>query len=383
MAKHRPIEVLLVLRWLGGIRTFCLYVYKNFDPERFRFTLLVPDVAEMRGFFEELRDLKLNIIYSPISCDLKKQDLQWGQVTKNIFWGSYDLVHSHGFSAGLACSTGAFIKSVPHLLTLHDVFNQEQFNGVKGMVTRRVVSLVTRLVDRIHCVGSSAGENACKFFPSIERKMIVITNGIEVERFIHAVPMDVRKELSLCEEHFLIGFFGRFMSQKGFRYLVDALEILRGTPSLPKIPVVVAVNDGGFIREEKERIFQKGLDAYVRFLPFQRDVGAVIRGVDVVAMPSLWEACSLLPMETLVAGVPLICTDIPTLKETAEGTPTRRIPPRDSVALSDAIFAEMTSPSKAKASSYREIAATRFDVRRQATAIQSLYLEMVGVSEKR
>ena len=77
----------------------------------------------------------------------------------------------------------------------------------------------------IHSVSHDAQENLLTYFPSLDRKKCrVIANGIEVARFAEISPRDLRSELELGEEHFLIGFMGRFMAQKGFRNLVEAVE---------------------------------------------------------------------------------------------------------------------------------------------------------------
>ena len=85
--------------------------------------------------------------------------------------------------------------------------------------------------------------------------MIAIPNGIEVEPFLHAEERDLRGELGLPPETFLIGFLGRFMSQKGFRYLVDALEQVKEHNLLkePLLSLTFGQPDDGFIREEKKR----------------------------------------------------------------------------------------------------------------------------------
>ena len=83
---------------------------------------------------------------------------------------------------------------------------------------------------------------------------------------------------------------------------------------------------GGFIREEQVEIKRRGLENNFHFLPFQENPARAIRGVDVVVMPSLWEACPLLPMEVLVAGVPVIGTDCVGMREVLLDTPARVVP---------------------------------------------------------
>jgi len=209
----------------------------------------------------------------------------------------------------------------------------------------------------------------------LKGKVVVIPNGVEVERFLGSDRRDLRTEYGLAQDTFLIGFLGRYMAQKGFRFLIDAIAQLK-SEILPRQPMVLCFNiDDGFIREEKESVRRKGLSDSVLFLPFVANVSATLKGLDVIVMPSLWEACPLLAMEALVAGIPLIGTDCLGLREVLNDTPATKIPTRDSLALSKALIKEMNNPSTTKAREYSREAAVRFDVRKRAAEIEQLILE--------
>jgi glycosyltransferase involved in cell wall biosynthesis len=377
LANKEKYRILVVLRWLGGIRTFCRYVYNNFEEGRFEFTFLAPDVPEMDHLLDDLKNL--NIHYIPIKCDPAHASLDLITVYKTILGGNFDLIHSQGFTAGIYSSIPAYIRKIPHLMTMHDVFTDGQFSGWAGPVKRRLIRSVMPFIDLVHCVSHSAGRNFVEYVPNMERsaRMVVIPNGIEVGRFLNPEKRNLREELSLKEDTFLIGFLGRFMSQKGFRYLVDALSILVNEKMTPKKPILVAVNDGGFLSAEKQRIANLGLNEYVAFMPFQPNVAPIIKGMDIIAMPSLWESCGLLAMETLVSGVPFIGTDIPSIKEILEGTQGKMVPPRDSKSLAEAICQEMEKPSRNLTEGYAHSAADRFDVKKQADQLQGKMIDLI------
>ena len=136
------------------------------------------------------------------------------------------------------------------------------------------------------------------------------------------------------------------MSPKGFKYLVDAIEVLHKRNDLPSKPIVIAVGEGGFQSREKRDIVRRGLEKYFIFMPFMPDISSVLKGMDVVAMPSIWEACGLLAMETLVAGVPLISTSCMGLREVVAKTPSRVVPPANSEAFANALMDEMVNSTK-------------------------------------
>lgn len=378
MADKKKYKILVVLRWLGGIRTFCRYVYNEFDKDRFAFTFLAPDVPEMHHLLDDLKNQ--DISYIPVKCDPAHANLDLKSVYKTILGGNFDLVHSQGFTAGAYSAIPAYVKKIPHIMTLHEVFTEGQFVGWKGHLKKILIRSVVPLIDRVHCVSHSAGRNFLGYLPNMKNngRMVVVPNGIEVDRFLNPEKRNPREELSLKEDAFLIGFFGRFMSPKGFRYLIDALNILVIERKTSKKPMVIAVNDGGFLSAEKRRIAELGLNEYVTFMPFQPNVAPLIKGMDVVVMPSLWEACPLLTMETLVSGVPFIGTEISSIKEILEGTPGKMVPSRDAGSLADAICQEMEKPSRNAAERYALSAAERFDVKKQAKQLMDIMTTLIA-----
>ena len=368
-----------MVRWpVGGIRTFLHYVYRNFDPEKWEIAILAPDLPELRILLEELKGLNIRYVSTP--AEPTPAFFFW-KILRELFKGKYALVHSHGFTSGVCTALPAVICRTPHLMTSHDVINFNQFVGWKGHIKKHLIGRIFSLIDKIHSVSYDAQKNLLETFPYLalkKDKFLVIPNGVEVETFVKAEPRDLRGELFLGKEVFLIGFLGRFMSQKGFRYLVDAMEILIKKKPFPKKPLVVTFGEGAYIREEKQAIKERDLQDHFIFMPFTPDVAGTIKGLDVVVMPSLWEACGLLAMEVLVCGTPLIGSDCIGLREVLNDTPAIVVPRADAHSLANAIENEMKKKSKEKFLIFRKTACERFDVKKTSMSILEVYGYMLG-----
>ena len=374
----RKYHILLTVRHpVGGIRTFLRYVYNHFDPSAYRFTLLLPETSEHKALVEDLEPIHPSYIVLPprsTAFDFEKK-LFYLLTTQKI-----DLVHSHGLATGALTALPAFLTRTPHIVTQHDMFTDGLVVGIKGYWLRKGLSFLLGFANVIHSVGHDAKANLIQYLPGLARKkdrIVVIPNGIDVERFDRAPRMDLRRHLGLSEGTFLIGFLGRFMSQKGFRYLVDAVEILAKDDALPKEMTVVTFGWGGFIREDMAMVKERGLDRYFRSMPFVSNIAPALKGLDVVAIPSIWEAGPILPLEAMVAGVPVIGTDCVGLREVLKDTPSVVVPAQDSLTLAEAIYAEMKNPSRFKAEKFREEAARRFDVRNQAVELEKTMLGLI------
>lgn len=100
----------------------------------------------------------------------------------------------------------------------------------------------------------------------------------------------------------VIGAIGRLDRQKGFDTLIKGFR----RTSRPDISLHIYGDgsEGGALRD------LAGNDPRIRFMGFSPDPVAAMAAVDVVAMPSNWEAYGLVAIEALAAGRSLLVNDI-------------------------------------------------------------------------
>ena len=220
-------NILLVVMFpLGGIRTFLRYVYRHFSPNKYRFTLVAPSMEETDVLLRDLAELDLR--YFPLEISVRKSEFL-RTVSKIIFQGKFDLVHSHGFTCGVLSTPAAILSRTPHIVTLHETLRDEQFMGLTGSMKRLMLGSTLALADTIHCVSYDARDNLLSYLnvlTHVEDKVVVIRHGVEVERFLGADRRDLRKELGLAQDTFLVGFLGRYMPRRVSNFLSTLLRCL-------------------------------------------------------------------------------------------------------------------------------------------------------------
>jgi len=372
--NNRSKILIVVYHPIGGIRTYFKDVYGQQFFDKYDLSILMPEdrVFDLKKYVFESRD---------IECIPFKDNIDLIRCVWRILGESeYGFVNSHGFTSGLLASLPARIRGAPHLMTVHDVFQASQFKGVSGYMKRWIISVGFRLIDCIMAVGIEARENISEHFPFLKgsEKLISIQNGIDVNKFSDEKKRNFHTELNLNETCVLFGFFGRFMKQKGFRLLVDAVnDLVVDRPTLDFR--VLTFGWGGFIREEQAYIKGKGLDDRFIFMSHTDDVPAAIRGVDAVVMPSLWEACPLLPMEVMVSGVPLISSDCIGLHEVTDNTPAISFRHGKVHDLKRSIIKYLDNDSKyiKQALAFKSDACLRYDVASTAKKLQQQYQRMI------
>ncbi|WP_111495984.1 glycosyltransferase family 4 protein [Marinobacter bohaiensis] len=367
-------RVLLVVRWpVGGIRTFLKYVFRFFPGQDVLFSVIAVDSEGGRLLKEELYNSVEDFWLVDESSSVAMLSLSVAKKMKNKH---YDLVHAHGFTSAIAAITPCLIFRKRLLLTSHDVLNSKQFCGFLGNIKKWLLALVLNSCSKVHSVSFDAERNLKEMLPFFDLDhSIVILNGVDSEQFVKAQARDLKAELGLSNDKTVIGFFGRFMAQKGFRYLVQSVEKLKSDAD-PLCCHVICFGSGAYIREEKSDIERRGLDDYFSFVPFIPDVSGAMKGCDVIVMPSLWEACPLQPMEALCSGVPFVGTSCIGLREVLKGTPAVVADVGSADSLAESIR-DCVAKGRAPFSDYQATAARRFEVRSTVDAIYNLYLRVL------
>ena len=373
-------RVLAVVRWpVGGIRTHLLSNYPTAAAAGWRFTFVGPADGSLDALRESFRGVpRTETIGVPVrqkSCRL------WPMVRGLLRDGGFDLIHSHGLTAAVHAAAANVGLRVPHVATLHEPLRSAQFSGLFGRLKRWALGRVMRRPDAVVVVSEDARANLVQFFPTLARRpdrLVTIPNGIRVRRPAD-FPRDdsLRRRIGARPDAAVIGFLGRFMPEKGFVVLLEAAQRLAADPAAPPFHVA-AFGSGDYRIEYGREVERRGLSGRVTLLDFVPDVSPVLRQLDLVVVPSLWEASSLVSMEAMAAGVPVLGSDCPGLREVLRGTPSRTIRAGDADALRHALHLALTRPWTEAARAFAPEARARFDNAPSARRLLNLFERLSG-----
>lgn len=132
--------------------------------------------------------------------------------------------------------------------------------------------------------------------------------------------------------------------QKGQTYLLDALHLLERTR--PNLRLIVAGREGNASITLQEKAARLELADRVLFLGHRSDVVDLLAASDLFAFPSLFEGLGGVLIEAMAAGLPVVASDIPALRETLTARGARFVPPGAPVALADAIDQLLNDPQQ-------------------------------------
>lgn len=366
-------DVLIVVRWpVGGIRTYLKYVYKGILERGYNCTFAIVDEAETKILRDDLTSLGANWVVLPSG---QSHFFYVKRIYQEIKNSNFDIVHAHGFTSAAIAILPAKLTSTPVIMTSHDVLLADQFRGVKGQLKKLGLASLFNQCSVIQSVSHDAKDNLHEMLPLLNSKRsIVIENGIDEEKFLNCKPIDLHTQLGVSDDTLVIGFFGRFMGQKGFTYIVDAVRSLVNDPNYNKPFVVITVGQGGFFREEVAEIKRLGLEDCFKHLPYISNIAETIKSTDLVLMPSLWEACGLLAMEAMVAGTPIITTDCIGLREVTRGTPAIKVPLRDGLSIANAIK-NLNDETIVQFQSFVVAASEKYSIKNTIEQVDQLYIQ--------
>ena len=260
-----------------------------------------------------------------------------------------DVVHAHGFRAGLvALSAGAGsgwpvagvrAQGVPLVVTWH---NQVLAGGVKGRVMHGVEGMVAR--------GASVSLGASA---DLVAQAVAAGGVAELGEVAAPTPgpatrdaIEVRRALGLADTPMVLAV-GRLHPQKDYPTMLSAMKLLQVRH--PE-PVLVVAGDGPEQEALTRMIDEKAVT--VRLLGRREDVPDLLRAADVLALSSVWEARALVVQEAMQVMLPVVATAVGGIPDLV-GTDGLLVPPRDPQALAQAIGSVLDDPRGAAARAER------------------------------
>lgn len=373
----------MVCRWpLGGIRTYLKYVCR-YLPENFLVTILAASTQEDEALRHDVATLGARLVIQ--AYDGRNMGLVAG-IWREMSGCRYDLILSQGFISAFNVVPVNLFFRIPHILTIHGILEEKYFSGRFSGIKRAILSWTFKQVDVLYAVSNDILFHVEDQLPALRRarcRKVVIPNGIEVEKFVAGKQQgdSVRQSLGISHNVFLFGFLGRFMKQKGFNYLIDAVAIVERQPGNVRDYQVLAVGSGDYLDHYQSVIRERNLEHRFRFMPFTADVSALYHKLDAVVMPSIWEASGLLAMEALCSGVPLIASNCIGLRETVSGTPAIVFPSSDADALAEAMKKVMQEPMRERFAEFVPLAHEHYDVRNTSKRLVEVINGLVAKSQ--
>jgi len=162
-------------------------------------------------------------------------------------------------------------------------------------------------VKRIVAISEMVKRDIVDYYRIPEDRIVVIYNGVNIERFHprnRRYRGEIRRRYGLKPDDFLLLFVSHNFRLKGLRYLIQALPLVKRKNSNVKLLVVGRDKAGPYRRLAKK----VGCEAEVIFAGGVNELERYYTSADILVHPTFYDACSLVVLEALASGLPVIST---------------------------------------------------------------------------
>lgn len=274
-----------------------------------------------------------------------------------------DIVHAHLFGGDTWGRLAAILARAPVIISTEHNTNLDE-----GWLKRKVKKFLSFFTKKIISVSGAVEKYSVAVDHINPKKIIVIPNGIEVEKFAGIPEKKYGSPPVICA-------VGRLEEQKGHRYLFEALNLIK------TIPWVLWVVGDGALKFELERL-AKDLDLRERiiFLGARRNVPEILSQIDIFVLPSLWEGLGLAVLEAAAAGKPIVASRVGGVPEIIEDEKTGLLVEAKNVkSLADGLERVLLGENEARemGQAARAVVAEKFGVEKMVGEYEKLYEELI------
>jgi len=229
----------------------------------------------------------------------------------------------------------------------------------RNLITDEMIDpdrLLYLLPDRIICNSRAIADRFLKK-GRLPEKAVIVYNGVDTDRFNPDIKSDkVRKEFGVPSDGIVIGIASRFNAIKGHETFFRAAKMLlermsgQGRP-LRFLVAGGAVFDADRSREKtlREDIRALNIDKDVVFTGFRTDMPEVYAAMDIFVLPSHYEGCSRVLLESMACAKPVVATNLGGTTEVVEDSKSGLlIRPGDPAGMAEKIASLISDPIGAK-----------------------------------
>lgn len=297
----------------------------------------------------DARGVAIRVVPIPSTIDVRA-DTRARRLLANVIAEERPrIVHTHGFHAGVLGATLLRPRGDPvHVCTLHTIAVPPGATSAKRALYDLLQRFLLRRVGQLIVV-SEAVRDA---LPGRRggRRVHVIPNGVDVDRVVPSLDLQsARSNLAVNGSNKVVGCVARLAPEKGVADFVRMAAIVsRRVPET----VFVVVGDGPLRAEIETLAAELGVASSVRFVGRYAPASDYMQAFDVTVVPSVSEGQSLVAVESMLLGIPVVATTAGGLTEVVTPDVGRLVPVAEPKKLAAAVV-DLLSGSEAGAMAKR------------------------------
>jgi glycosyltransferase involved in cell wall biosynthesis len=293
---------------LGGAEVVVREISLELAEQNYPVTVFTSNIGTGKKEFEDKFNYQVKHIKS---SEFSNLPILWSLPFRLLFLPKGTILHVHIAQAGAPeiAMMVAKLRGFPYVAHFHlDVRPSGYFGRVFLFYKKHILSRVLKNADRIIVLSDEQAKLVKEKYYIKESNIVVIPNGVG-EKFFN----DKKKDA--LESPLKILYVGRLAVQKHPERLVEAMALL-------KIPGHLTLVGDGEDREKLEELTKTLKLTNITFAgkKFGDQLLPYYREADVFAIASEIEGMPLVILEAMAAGLPIIGSNVPGIRELVAGT---------------------------------------------------------------
>lgn len=292
----------------GGRTQYVLNNWKNIDKNKFHFDFIT--FSKELDFAKELIAQGCKVYY--ISCYPEENKKQFIKELDAILDNGYDVIHIHtSYWRSFIVEERAKVKNIEKIIIhSHGIGINKAVKKSDALMLSEEHYLIREMIDEtladefLACSKNAAMWLYADKIP--EKKIKIVHNAIDIEKFRYNfyTRNDYREKMD-WNGKFVIGQVARFVYPKNHKFMLEVFENVHN-----KIPsaALVLVGDGELKEEIKTEIDRRNLSAEVYLVGKRKDVNCLMQAMDMLVLPSLYEALGMVLIEAQTSGLPCLAS---------------------------------------------------------------------------
>lgn len=226
----------------------------------------------------------------------------------------------HGLSHELPF--GSENLRIPKLVTIHDLIFEHypsQYSRSDVAIYRKKFQYACQVADQVIAISQATKQDVMSLYGIAEHKITTSYQAIDGRFFTEGnreMKTQIRKRYDLPEKYLLS--VGSIIERKNLKRVCEALHVT-------KLPLLVIGRGGKYKEEVQHFLKQNHLEERVLFLEdrfsseeIHRDLPLIYQSSFLFLYPSLMEGFGLPVIEAMASGVPVITSNVSSLREIGE-----------------------------------------------------------------
>ncbi len=362
---------------MGGAETWLMHVLRNIDRSKFQLDFMV-HTLEQGKYDDEVRALGGKIIpVRPVS-DIFRYSKSVKKALREH--GHYDVIHCHrAFSAGRIMRIASQQGIKNRIVHFHGNVHSAKHKTLRSKI---YMELTKPLINRYATLGIACSEKTAEYNFGRnwqqDKRWKISHCGVDFSDFHKEFKLiEVRKELGVSADTFVVGHIGRFTELKNHPFIIKVFnEVVKKQPN----STLLLVGDGPSRSEIVREVNDAGLTDKVVFTGLRNDIPRLMLGaMDLFLFPSISEGLGLVLVEAQAAALLCVCSDVIPAEADIVEPLINRLP----LSLSARVWADkiikikQNPPTINKTEALMLVEASNFNIKNSIKEFQSIYLEVV------